>query len=343
MVFAMTVLLVPSLAVLQPVIVEDPGDLSVPEESPATLHCRTNPPSPVEWTKDGAPLAPSEGVLALPDGSLFLLATRARDAGSYSCQLRAGGRRVTSRPARLEVRYLRRSFGEVDREVEVVEGGVAVVQCLPPKGWPAPRVRWEREGEEVEFGRSRWEEVSTLVLENVRRDDAGTYTCSASNSEGEVMDLAVELRVAKAPSSTHQVILVERQEEELSLRFWVVAITFATLVTLALLALSLLVCVRYRRLSLLPTTSPEVLGSEHGSTSSYSSDQRLLYAYEYADPAKLVPSHNTSKAPIYRLPALKSEQHYASSPVVRPEYSRPFNYVVVGGRGQDYHVPRHYS
>merc|ERR1712154_609042 len=78
-----------------------------------------------------------------------------------------------------------------------------------------------------------------------------------------------------------EVILVETKEEEeegLSLRLWVVAITLAVIVTLALLTITLLVCLRYRRLSLVPMETVEQV---EGSTSSYDSRHGLLYSYNY--------------------------------------------------------------
>merc|ERR1712083_1028665 len=150
--------------------------------------------------------------------------------------------------------------------------------------------------------------------------------------------------------------LLEAKEEEegLSLRLWVVAITLSVTVTLALFTITLLVCLRYRRLSLVPVETVEHV---EGSTSSYDSRRGLLYSYNYPQPGKLV-----GKPSLERQPSLgsscregqknyvftrekqmynrgSSEQHYASSPIVRQEYSRPFQYVLVD-RGE-YVTPHH--
>ena len=64
-------------------ITEGPSPLSVPSGSPATLHCRTSPPSEVSWWRDDEKVGERDGVMALPDGSLFILAALPEDAGVY--------------------------------------------------------------------------------------------------------------------------------------------------------------------------------------------------------------------------------------------------------------------
>lgn len=316
-------------------ITEDPSDVTVSEGAPATLHCRTSPPSKVEWLKSGVPLPQSEGVLALPDGSLFFLSTRARDGGQYQCTVRGErGRVVRSRVARLGVRYIRSNFGQLEsRVVTVVEGEVVVLPCLTPRGYPSPRVRWEREGEEVEEGRVL--EGGALKMDRARVEDGGSYTCVAYNTEGEVRDEVVVLTVEEVitASSIHEVILVERiQEEEdiLSVRVWVLAISLAVVVTLTLLVMMTVVCLRYRSLTLVPTVTLDTVDSERCSTSSYSSADRLLYMYHSPTP----PLQSTT-TPLY------SSHHYASSPMVTCQYSQPFNDVLntVGGSDSQYQAP----
>ena len=341
-------------------ITEHPSSVSVPEGAPATLHCRTSPPSPVVWEREGMEVTTREDHLSLPDGSLFLLSTKARDAGTYTCMVREEGTEVRSREARVEVRFLRHTFGQVARVVRVMEGEEVRVPCLPPRGSPRPRVRWEREGEEVE-GRV---EDGELVMDTVRVEDGGLYTCVASNTEGEVMDKVVEVEVVPTVSSTHEVILVERAEEELSLKVWVVAIVLAVTVTMLLMGITMVVCLRYRRLAV-PTEVVDTVGSEQGSTSSYSSGHRLLLTrgeeHHYASSPVLRGEYRSAgrSAGEYRgaggrgeymgeyRHAMKQEynpmkQEY--NPTMKQEYSRPFNYVVMGRSEEgEYDAPHLYS
>ena len=329
-------------------ITEGPSPLSVPSGSPATLHCRTSPPSEVSWLRDGEEVGERDGIMALNDGSLFILAAMPEDAGVYTCK---AGENMNRR-ARLQVRFLNNNFSPVDRIVRVEEGGLANLPCSPPRGSPLPHLSWEKEGQKIS-NNGRWKvEGGALLIERVERKDEGLYTCVVSNSEGEVRDEEVSLKV---------ILNREAQEEEegLSLRLWVVAITLSVIVTLALFTITLLVCLRYRRLSLVPVETVEHV---EGSTSSYDSRHGLLYSYNYPQPGKLA-----GKQSLERQPSLgsscregqknyvftrekrgsvqqmynkgSSEQHYASSPIVRQEYSRPFQYVLVD-RGE-YVTPHH--
>ena len=322
-------------------ITEGPSPLSVPSGSPATLHCRTSPPSEVSWLRDGEEVGERDGIMALPDGSLFILAAMQEDAGVYQC--RAGHK--MSRGARLQVRFLETNFSPVERLVTVEEGAMAILPCSPPLGSPHPKLAWEKDGENV----NRKLEGGSLMIERVEREDEGVYTCIASNSEGQVRDEEVTLKV----TSTREVILVEAKEEEeegLSLRLWVVAITLAVIVTLALLTITLLVCLRYRRLSLVPMETVEQV---EGSTSSYDSRHGLLYSYNYPtnQSGKLL-AVQQGQAPIYKArdsryhdpgspyhfrEVFSPVQYYPSNPAVKEDYSRPFHYVVVD-QGE-YHAP----
>ena len=297
--------------------------------------------------RDGEQVGERDGIMALPDGSLFILAAMSEDAGVYTC--RAGHKK--SRRARLQVRFLETNFSPVERLVRVEEGALADLPCSPPKGSPMPHLSWEKGGEKMSNNGRFKLEGGTLVIDRVEREDEGVYTCIASNSEGEVRDEKVTLQVTSARETG--------QEEGLSLRLWVVAITLAVIVTLALLTITLLVCLRYRRLSLVPMETVEQV---EGSTSSYDSRHGLLYSYNFppSQSGKLGGKQSLERQPSLGSSCRESQnyvftrekrdsqqqiyrgtEHYASSPIVRQEYSRPFQYVLVD-RGE-YVTPHQYS
>merc|ERR1712037_905372 len=178
-------------------------------------------------------------------------------------------------------------------------------------GSPMPHLSWAKGGEKISNNGRFKLEGGTLVIERVEREDEGVYTCIASNSEGEVRDEKVTLQVTSARETG--------QEEGLSLRLWVVAITLAVIVTLALLTITLLVCLRYRRLSLVPMETVEQV---EGSTSSYDSRHGLLYSYSFP-PSQ---SGKQGLAPICK--ARDSRYHDPGSPyhfreVLSPQYYSP--------------------
>jgi len=316
-------------------IVEHPVSVSVSEGSPCTLHCRVSPPSgDIQWVKDGSLLPEREGVLALPEGSLFFLSVRARDGGVYECRVKiSGDSLVRSRTARLTVNYLRRQFGLVEeRMISVREGGRLELPCSPPRGRPHPRVTWQKEGKLVEVGEGRQvRKEGSLVIEEATLEDGGTYTCLATSSEGEVRDLPIKLTVEKKmeSKSTHEVILVERQEEELSLRVWMVAVALAVIVTISLLAIIVMVIIRYRSVTLLPTSHlPDT--EPDSSNSSTASGHRLLKPGDWGshgDPhTGLCPSLSPTYTKVQTDPGL----HYVCSNLITGDYSRPYSY---GGKG----------
>merc|ERR1712059_154016 len=119
---------------------------------------------------------------------------------------------------------------------------------------------------------------------------------------GEVK-LKVEIKVPGI--STHEVILVEKPEEGLSFKVWMVAIGLAVTVTVSLLAIILVVCLRYRCVCLLPNGLPrEATESEQDSSSSSSSScKKQLISHHWSSacsqPTSSQSSVSSSQTPMY--------------------------------------------
>lgn len=64
--------------------------------------------------------------------------------------------------------------------VRVFVGSEAQVVCKPPLGVPAPKVSWKKNGKPINDSRISTDSW-TLVINNVKNEDAGNYTCYATN------------------------------------------------------------------------------------------------------------------------------------------------------------------
>lgn len=65
-------------------------------------------------------------------------------------------------------------------------GDTAVLECRPPRGNPDPRVKWQKDGDEVRpVGRIDVQDSGSLVLRDAQHNDAGIYVCIAYSIAGE--------------------------------------------------------------------------------------------------------------------------------------------------------------
>ncbi|XP_022256084.1 roundabout homolog 1-like [Limulus polyphemus] len=81
---------------------------------------------------------------------------------------------------------LRNDFRASPKSTRVVVGETVMLECIPPRGHPEPKVSWEKNGRLISVGTGRIRMVGpgNLVLENVRQDDEGRYRCKAKNMVG---------------------------------------------------------------------------------------------------------------------------------------------------------------
>ncbi|XP_050689704.1 uncharacterized protein LOC126982028 [Eriocheir sinensis] len=86
---------------------------------------------------------------------------------------------------------------------EVVEGRSVSFLCSVRADPPAYNITWLLNGRVVGVGARRWRrDNASLVVNPVQRQDAGLYTCLASNVEGDGHSNAVLLKVAHKPYCT---------------------------------------------------------------------------------------------------------------------------------------------
>ncbi|XP_047477913.1 uncharacterized protein LOC125031286 isoform X1 [Penaeus chinensis] len=88
---------------------------------------------------------------------------------------------------------------------EVTEGDGVTFKCVVSADPPAYNITWLHNGRVVTAGGRRWQpDNSTLSVTPVTKEDAGLYTCLASNSEGDGHSNAVLLRVAHRPQCSER-------------------------------------------------------------------------------------------------------------------------------------------
>ena len=79
-------------------------------------------------------------------------------------------------------------FKNLIRDTEIVEGEPATFDCQV-SGYPKPKVHWEKDGKPMDEENPRMKFISeesnyTLLIYEVRPEDAGTYACVAINNAG---------------------------------------------------------------------------------------------------------------------------------------------------------------
>ncbi|XP_040310370.1 obscurin isoform X18 [Herpailurus yagouaroundi] len=148
------------------------------EGATATLRCELSKEAPVEWRKGSETLRAGDRVSLRQDGTMCELEIRGlamADAGEYSCVC---GQERTS--AMMTVRAPQVVFREPLRNVQAEEGALATLRCELSQ--PNAAVVWSKGGLELQAD-GRWEPrqrgyTAELVLWDLRREDAGEYTCA---------------------------------------------------------------------------------------------------------------------------------------------------------------------
>uniref|UniRef100_F6ZIH2 Hemicentin-1 n=1 Tax=Ciona intestinalis TaxID=7719 RepID=F6ZIH2_CIOIN len=187
------------------------------EHIPVSMQCVAtgNPEPVVVWRKDGdpRPLNKLSGYEVSGDGTLTILNPDHENEGSYSCQsTNAAG--VDSFDVHLEI-YLR---PQVDSSVDdyiVTIGHSVTLQCDVSDSDPPPTFTW-RKGEESITGDEDGISITAdgnLTLSSATLDDAGSYTCVATNIAGSA-EKNVRLTVQVPPSIRRGPTLVKVLKSE---------------------------------------------------------------------------------------------------------------------------------
>nr|KAF6314649.1 hemicentin 2 [Myotis myotis] len=201
------------------------GEVGVKEvktkvNSTLTLECEcwAAPPPAISWYKDGQPVAPHERLRVLGEGRLLQIQpTQVSDSGRYLCvatnvageddqdfnvliQVPPMFQKVGDASATFETLFREEEArGGVTEYREVVENSPAYLYC-DTNAVPPPELTWYREDQPLSAtdGVSVLQGGRVLQIPLVRAEDAGRYSCKASNEVGEDW-LHYELMVLTPP------------------------------------------------------------------------------------------------------------------------------------------------
>ncbi|TKS87149.1 Papilin Precursor [Collichthys lucidus] len=147
----------------------------------ARLPCRILPPSAstsvhIQWTKDGQVISDSR-YTQHSDGTLIIGALKSADSGVYTC--------TASTQQQLEQRQLQLKvqtdlkITTAPNNIQVSEGSTALLSCVVSGdnvniGWSRNGVPVRPDGRDILVSSD-----GSLILNNVKPSDEGTYTCNA--------------------------------------------------------------------------------------------------------------------------------------------------------------------
>ncbi|XP_059195667.1 neural cell adhesion molecule 1 [Centropristis striata] len=161
----------------EPEILISKQDIHLGEE--IVMLCKVGEEGEIAWHLNGEEIDPDR-VEKIDELSSKLTVKKAtmQDAGRYTCHCEYDNGHTEEKGLQLYV-HEGPSFGSTKVYHEFLEGKDSVVPCLV-SGRPAVDVHWLRDKEEIPSNagmRVRQLPDNSLLIEKVRREDAGTYVC----------------------------------------------------------------------------------------------------------------------------------------------------------------------
>nr|XP_021529801.1 hemicentin-2 [Aotus nancymaae] len=204
------------------IVITDPPPQLVPASnvtvSPgetAILSCRVlgEDPYNLTWVRDWRVLPASTGrVTQLADLSLEVSSIIPTDGGRYQCVV-SNANGVTRASVWLLVREAPQV--SIHTSSQHFSQGVEVKVSCSASGYPTPHISWSREGQALqEDSRIHVDTQGTLIIQGVAAEDAGNYSCQATNEVGTDQE-TVTLYYTDPPSvsAVHAVVLAAVGEE----------------------------------------------------------------------------------------------------------------------------------
>ncbi|XP_076007425.1 hemicentin-1 [Genypterus blacodes] len=169
-----------------PVISSGTRSYLAPVDSSVTLECQADGfPSPsVRWHKDGQPMSESVRQRVLSSGSLQIAFIQPSHTGRYTCTA-ANAAGTVSLEMSLTVQIPPAIRGG-ESDIAVVENTQAQLVCVA-EGVPQPSLSWEKDGHAISETTAEYTILPSgeLVIDIAQPEDAGSYTCVATNTVGQ--------------------------------------------------------------------------------------------------------------------------------------------------------------
>uniref|UniRef100_A0A2K5KA06 Hemicentin-2 n=1 Tax=Colobus angolensis palliatus TaxID=336983 RepID=A0A2K5KA06_COLAP len=197
-----------------PQLVPAPNVTVSPGET-AILSCQVLGEAPynLTWVRDWRVLPASTGRVAqLADQSLEVSGIIPTDGGRYQC-MASNANGVTRASVWLLVREAPQV--SIHTSSQHFSQGVEVKVSCSASGYPTPHISWSREGQTLqEDSRVHVDAQGTLIIQGVAPEDAGNYSCQATNEVGTDQE-TVTLYYTDPPSvsAVNAVVLVAVGEE----------------------------------------------------------------------------------------------------------------------------------
>ena len=120
------------------------------------------------------------------------------DAGVYKCQILISQNSQVSREVRLQVHSPPIFYDNSSSTVVVSEHKPVHLECYAG-GVPRPQISWKRENNAILPTGGPTYKGNILKINNIRREDRGTYYCTADNKVGKNIKRSIAVEVEFAP------------------------------------------------------------------------------------------------------------------------------------------------
>ncbi len=198
-----TYVMVVTQAPAAPAFTTQPANLTLASGSTATFTVVTSgaPEPTYQWTLNGINISGANAAtLTIPDVS-------SANAGSYACVATNSAGSVTSATATLTVLSLTLPTFTAQPVAQTIANGSSVVFKAAATGSPLPTYQWNLNGSPISGATA-----ATLLVTGATAANAGTYTCTATNSVGSTTSSGAALTLINTTSPGRLVNLSARAQ-----------------------------------------------------------------------------------------------------------------------------------